>query len=53
MNLSDATLALMTKNAAILFKDVPTLEEIEKLREMLNGTADMIILEKLNEQHSR
>jgi hypothetical protein len=48
MNLDDASLALMTHRSAIIFKDEPTLDEIKKLREMLDGTADKIILEKLD-----
>lgn len=48
MNLDDIKLALMTKRSAIVFRDEPTLDEIKKLREMLEGTADKIILEKLD-----
>lgn len=48
MNLDDIKLALMTQRSAIVFKDEPTLKEIDLLRSMLEGVCDKIILEKLD-----
>lgn len=48
MNLNDIKLALMTQRSAIVFRDEPTLKEIDLLRSMLEGVCDKIILEKLD-----